>query len=42
MVFDMGIQHQVKQNSIVFAFIKEELSYDIVDSYMEDYMMREI
>ena len=42
MVYDMGIKHQVKQNSRVVAFIKEELSYDIVDSYMEEDMMPEL
>ena len=42
MVCDMGIKHQVKQKSGVVAFIKEELSYDIVDSYMEEDMMPEL
>ena len=42
MVCDMGIQHQVKQISRVVAFIKEEVSYDIVDSCTEEDMILEI
>ena len=38
----MGIQHQVKQISRVVEFIKEELSFDIVDNNMEEDMMPEI
>ena len=42
MVCDKGIQHQVKQNSRVVAFVKEELSFDIVEKYMEGNLMPEI
>ena len=42
MVCDMGRQHHVKQNSRVLAFVKEELSYDLVEKYMKDNLMLEI
>ena len=42
MISDMGIKHQVKKNSRVVAYIKEELSYDIVEGYMGEDMMPEI
>ena len=42
MICDSGRKHHVKQNSRVVAFVKEELSYDVVDSYMGGDMMPEI
>ena len=41
-VCDKGMKHQVKQNSRVVAFIKEELSYEIVEGHMVGDMMPEI
>ena len=41
-VCDMGRQHHVKKNSRVVAFVKEELSYDLVEKYMGDNLMPEI
>ena len=42
MISDKGIQHQVKQNSRVVAFVKDELSYELVEKYMGDNLMPEI
>ena len=42
MVCDKGIEHHAKQNSRVVAFVKEELSYDIVEGFMGGDMMPEI
>ena len=41
-ICDSGIKHQVKQNSRVVAFVKEELSYEVVNRYMGEDMMPEI
>ena len=42
MVCDKGMNHPVKQNSRVVAFVKEELSYELVEKYMEGNLMPEI
>ena len=42
MVCDGGIEHRVKKNSRVVAFVKEELSYEIVRKNMEGDLIPEI
>ena len=42
MICDKGMQHHVKQNSRMVAFVKEELSYELVEKYMKDNLMPEI
>ena len=41
-VCDMGIENRVKKNSRVVAFVKEELSYEVVKKHMAGDLMPEI
>ena len=42
LVHDLGIENKIKKNSRVVAYIKEELSYEIVRKYMGGDLMPEI
>ena len=42
LVCDMGIENRVKKNSRVVAFVKEELSYEVVKKHMAGDLMPEI
>ena len=42
MISDKGMEHRIKQNSRVVAFVKDELSYELVEKYMGDDLMPEV
>ena len=42
LVCDLGIKNNVKQNSRVVAYVKEELSYQVMENYMGGDLMPEI
>ena len=42
MISNKGREHRIKQNSRVVAFVKDELSYELVEKYMGNDLMPEI
>ena len=42
LVCDMGIENKIKKNSRVVAYVKEELSYEVVKKYMGGDLMPEV